>query len=115
MVFAPQRVKSGTGTDTLEFMNRNKTVCVDVGKLIHRASKDQVERDKLKRDAKKMLESAGILDTRCPVVVEDDSSKYNVIIPNEVYEENDPVFENDHSRFVNYLAEIGFITIMGCK
>ena len=94
----------------------DRTVCRNVGKLIHDAVKDPTHRSNLKKNAKSLLTKAGLdakeLDARPPTVVEDSDKQFHVVLPHDVKDRSDFPTQKE---FDEYLDELGFTVIMGCR
>jgi hypothetical protein len=94
----------------------DRSVSRKVGKLIHDAVTDPKHRAALKANPKAALAGAGIdpkeLDARPPTVVEDSGKHFHVVLPHEVKDRKD--FATQH-EFDEYLDELGFAAIMGCR
>ena len=83
-----------------------------VGELIHKAAKDDAFFKAFHDNAAVYLAAAGLkqsfLDKRAVTAVKDTKEVLHVIVPHEVK-------DKDEEKFEEYLRELGFVTIMGCK
>jgi hypothetical protein len=109
------RIRGVGRSDQVSFKT-DRAVCRKVGKLVHDAVRDPRHRNNLKANAKSLLAGAGIdpkeLDARPPEVIEDSDKKFHVVLPHEVKDRKDFATQKD---FDEYLDEIGFVSIMGCR
>jgi hypothetical protein len=94
----------------------DRAVSRKIGKLIHDAVKDPKRRADLKSNPKAALAGAGIdqkeLDARPPTVVEDSDKHFHVVLPHDVKDRKDFATQQE---FDEYLDELGFAAIMGCR